>query len=201
MAEAGLQVIKLKDCDPHFMNEVIAAGGKNVQLCYQCGTCSGGCPVAHLMDYPPRTVMRMVQLGMKEQVLKSGTLWVCASCNTCTTRCPRGVEIAKVMGALKSLAIKEGVAAKNPLGPVFYKSFLDSTGTFGRVFEPKLMLDVHLKGDGSIAQGIKGLLKEAPFGLRLAMRGRVALLPEAISHREQMKKIYENISKMEGLHE
>jgi heterodisulfide reductase subunit C len=193
-----MEPVRLKEMDPHFMEEVIAAGGKNVQLCYQCGTCTGGCPTAYKMDHPPRKIIRMIQLGMKKRVLESATIWVCASCNTCTTRCPRGVEIAHVMGALKSIAIREGVKPQNPKGPVFYRSFVEGTEAFGRIFEPKLMLDVHLKGDPSLAEAFRCLIKEAPFGLQMARRGRIALMPERIRGREQMRKIYENVKRMEA---
>ncbi len=72
--EVELETIRLKDCDPNFTKDVIEAGGKKANLCFQCGTCTAGCPTVYSMDYTPRQIMRMVNLGMKEQVLKSDTI-------------------------------------------------------------------------------------------------------------------------------
>ncbi len=66
MAQVAPQTIKLKDCDPNFVNEVISAGGKNAHICFQCGTCTAGCPTVYAMDYTPRQILRMVNLGMRD---------------------------------------------------------------------------------------------------------------------------------------
>jgi ferredoxin len=93
-----------------FIREVEELSGENINSCYQCGKCTAGCPVALEMDYTPRQIIRMVQLGMKEEVLKCSTIWLCASCVTCTARCPREVDLAKIMDALRILARREGFA-------------------------------------------------------------------------------------------
>ena len=86
-----------------------AESGLNIQDCYQCQKCSAGCPVAFAMDYKPNQVMQMVLLGMKERVLSCKTIWVCASCYTCSTRCPNDIDIAGVMDWLRQSALREGV--------------------------------------------------------------------------------------------
>jgi heterodisulfide reductase subunit C len=63
--------------------------GVNITDCYQCGKCSAGCPVAFAMDKTPRQIIRLLQLGFLEEALKSRTIWLCATCQTCSTRCPR----------------------------------------------------------------------------------------------------------------
>lgn len=183
--------IRLTECDPNFVHEVAEAGGKNVQLCFQCGTCSGGCPTAYVMDYTPRQIIGMVNLGMRNEVLKSDTIWVCSSCYTCMTRCPRGVEITKVMAALKSIAIKSGIETKNKKAPAFYKTFVEVAGAYGRLFELMLFLKFALKAEDSLTGSVARLLKDAPFGLELAKKGKLAFMPSKVKNMQQIKKIYE----------
>ncbi len=77
--------------------------------CFQCGTCTSDCPIARFSDvYRPRQIIRMAQLGMKDRVLNSDTLWLCAACFTCTDRCPQDVEVANVIRVLRNLAAEEG---------------------------------------------------------------------------------------------
>ncbi len=82
--------------------------GQNTYACYQCGKCSAGCLFAAYMDALPNQVIRLVQLG-DEAVLKLQAPWVCAACLACAVRCPKGVDIAKVMEALRALALRRGV--------------------------------------------------------------------------------------------
>src|SRR5512139_1225889 len=97
--------------------------GLNVQDCYQCQKCSAGCPVVFAMDYKPNQVMQMVSLGMKDRLLSSRTIWVCASCYTCSTRCPNDIDIAKVMDSLRQTALKEGVAPAERDVSLFHAAF------------------------------------------------------------------------------
>ncbi len=97
-----------------------------VQDCYQCQKCSAGCPVAFAMDYKPNQIMQMVSLGMKERVLSCKTIWVCASCYTCSTRCPNDIDIAKVMDWLRQTAIREGVPPAEKEVALFHSTFLES---------------------------------------------------------------------------
>lgn len=192
-----LETIKLKDCDPNFAKEVIEAGGKKANVCFQCGTCTAGCPTVYTMDYTPRQIMRMVNLGMRDEVLKSGTIWVCASCFTCQSRCPRGVEITAVMSALKSIAIKEGIDVADKKGPIFHNAFIDDILSRGRIFEAGFMLKFMTKSEGSIPGVVKALANEATLGMEMVRRGKMAFLPHKIRKPEQLKIILKNIAKME----
>ena len=192
-----IETIKLKDCDPNFAKEIIDAGGKKANVCFQCGTCTAGCPTVYAMDYTPRQIMRMVNLGMRDEVLKSGTIWVCASCFTCQSRCPRGVEITSVMGALKNIAIREGIEPQNKKGPAFYNSFLEVAMDHGRVYELELMLKFAGRSEGSLPGALKSLTNDIPLGMGLVKKGKMAFLPHSFKRPEQLKIIYDNIRKME----
>lgn len=80
-----------------------------IRRCIQCGTCSTSCPTAFAMDYTPRQVWRLLQLGFVEQVLNSKTFWLCTVCGACQVRCRRGIDIKDEMVALKEWAIREGI--------------------------------------------------------------------------------------------
>ncbi len=192
-------IIKLKNCDPNLVNEVIEAGGTNAQMCFSCGTCTGGCPAIYAMDYTPRQIIRMVDLGIKDKIFKSNTIWICAGCHTCSLRCPRGVEVSKVMSALKSIAIKHGYGADDdPSGPAWYKSFSEVTMRYGRIFEPELMLLFNIKKSKNPIELIRSMLKDAPLGIKMLKKGKLSLLPEKIKGKSHMKIIYENIKRIKA---
>jgi len=88
--------------------------GQNVLACYQCGKCSAGCPMISLMDLLPNQIIRLIQLGQFGDVLNSKTIWMCASCFTCTARCPKGVDLAKVMEALRLLLLRKSTNYVEP---------------------------------------------------------------------------------------
>jgi heterodisulfide reductase subunit C len=92
-----------------FVRQIEEISGQDLLACNQCGKCSAGCPVVAAMDLLPSQVIRMAQLGM-EEVLESNTIWICASCLTCVARCPKGVDLPRLMEALRQIALRQGVA-------------------------------------------------------------------------------------------
>jgi len=105
------RTIKMVDLDPEFKREISKVPGiEKIKLCFQCGTCTADCPIARFSEiYSPRKIMRMTQLGMKDRLLSSESLWLCAACFTCVDHCPQGVDIAGVVRTLRNMAVKEGV--------------------------------------------------------------------------------------------
>ena len=96
--------------DPSFKYEVMKEhDGETLKVCFQCGSCTSSCPTARFStSYRPRTILRMAQLGLRQKVLQSPTLWLCTACFTCTDRCPQDVEVASVLRVLRNLAVKKG---------------------------------------------------------------------------------------------
>ena len=91
-----------------FLNKIRDLSGQAITLCDQCGICSGSCPMVSEMDLTPSLMMRMVQLGLKD-VLESKVMWLCASCFTCTVRCPRGLDLSKVAEALRQVKLRQAL--------------------------------------------------------------------------------------------
>lgn len=91
------------------ISEIHAISGVDVRACYQCGKCTAGCPMASTMDLMPNQILRLLQLGEHEAVLKSRTIWQCAACLTCAARCPKDVDPARVMDALRTLLMRRGL--------------------------------------------------------------------------------------------
>jgi heterodisulfide reductase subunit C2 len=92
-----------------FIDKVVKLSGQNIYRCFQCGTCGGACPMSAEMETLPRQIMRMAQFGMEEAVRECKTFWTCASCHTCTVNCPRGIDMARVMEAIRLLTLRKNI--------------------------------------------------------------------------------------------
>ncbi len=164
-----------------FFNEVREKSGQPIDLCYQCQKCASGCIATGFADYYPNEIIRLVQLGQKERVLNSSSIWICSSCGMCGARCPNGINIAEVMDALKEMAIAAGtVQEKNVL--LFHNTFLNSARTFGRVHEASMMGFYKIKsGD---------LMSDMDFGMDMLKKGKLPLLPHRVKARGKIKNIF-----------
>jgi len=170
--------------DTGFLAEVASIpGGEGVYQCIQCGTCTGSCPNANEMQYSPRKIIAMVRAGMRKEVLSSDTMWYCASCYLCTERCPRGVPVTELMYGLKQLAYRSGFRSGPTAEPVMNRAFVDLINRNGRVHEVSLMLRYYLQSKPL------AILKMAPIGLKMFLRGRMPLRPHAIEGTEQLSAI------------
>ena len=89
-----------------FIDKVEALSKQELLACYQCGKCSAGCPMAKYMDILPHQIIRFAQLGLKDELMNSEAIWMCVSCLTCNTRCPKGVHIAEVIEAIRQVRLR-----------------------------------------------------------------------------------------------
>lgn len=100
-------IISQKKIRDAFVAKVEELSGQKILACYQCGKCSAGCPAISEMDILPNQVIRYIQLGFKDELLKSKSFWACASCLTCNARCPKGIKIAEVMEAVRQISLRK----------------------------------------------------------------------------------------------
>lgn len=164
-----------------------------VDACYQCKKCSSGCPLTFAMDLLPDQVIRLALLGQEDLVLKAATPWVCSSCETCTTRCPNGIDIAGVMDWLKEEALRRGYAVPQPAVSRFHQSFLETVRLGGgRLSEPLLLGLYALRGGNTLEKLKSGELKEELLlGWELARRGRLKpKLPKKLKGAKEIARLF-----------
>jgi len=185
-----LNVSQVLEANRGFIAHVEEESGQNVNKCYQCVKCSGGCPLAFYMDFPPSLIMRMLQNGMKDEVLNSRTIWTCASCSTCTTRCPRNIDVAKVMDTLRIMARRKGITEQGKFANTFNNLFLFTVKNFGRLYEAGLLGGMNMKTGRP--------LNSFEFVFPMLTRGKVKFLPHTIKGTGEMKRIFANVQRMEA---
>ncbi len=183
-AEPGILPKTEKELRRAFLKEVERIpGGELLNRCIQCGTCSGSCPVSYAMDYSPRQVIAMFRAGDVETLLRSRTIWICASCYQCTARCPAGIQVTDLLYALKRIAIDKQILPSNFPVYALSETFADMVRRYGRNFETGLLLRFYLKTEPT------RLLGKAGDGLALMRRGRMPLKPSRIRGIEGLRRI------------
>ena len=154
--------IKASEIDPKFKYELQKLhGSEKILSCFQCGTCTSDCPVARFSNnYRPRTLIHMAQLGLKDRVLNSDTLWLCAACFTCTDRCPQNIEVASVIRVFRNLAAEKGCV------PQVFKDQAQSLTETGYAYK---IPELRIKKRES--QGLPPLPKGNPESVRKVLKG------------------------------
>jgi len=166
-----------------FREEVMETqGGRLVMQCYQCGTCSGSCPVIDEMDYGPKRIVYMIQHNMADEVLASADMWRCVSCYSCMNRCPRGIEITDLMADLRRMALDKGYAHDKEAE--FGQAFAETIRMHGRMFETETITRYYAR-----VLDVAGLAEMIPLGLRMLMKGKLPFVPERIENPDEMEKI------------
>jgi len=201
--------IKTWELDQNFKNEIQnELGGEHLTACYQCSTCTLGCPITEIVpSYNPRRIIQMSLLGMRKEVLSNPDLWICAICQTCTARCPQDVVVGDVLAVIRRIAEKEAEAGNIKIEsprPLFEKAFLKTVEKNGRLYDIGLAMDYYPKKEGSFVAGQKAMMKDyMGFGMRMFFKGKMGplgghgllkgMLASKIKQRDVMKKIFEKV--------
>lgn len=167
-----------------FLDEVDRIpGGDRIRRCIQCGTCSGSCPVSYAMDIQPRELVGLFRAGDLDSIMRSRTIWICASCYSCTVRCPAGIKVTDLIYALKRMAIADGVGGPGKAISPLAKNFVKIVKRTGRNHELELMAR-YLLGRAPLR-----VLSMVPLGWKLIRTGRLALWPKKINGIDGLQKI------------
>jgi heterodisulfide reductase subunit C len=170
-------------------SEIISESETNLFSCYQCNKCTAGCPVAYEMDYTPAQIIQAIRLEQLDMVLSSKTIWLCSSCETCSTRCPQGVDIAAIMDACRIMATRKGIKARVPAISSCFELMLNNMRFFGRIYEVGLIFALKLK-TGEYT-------KDIDLGRKMFLKGKLKLLPEKPTTYRKVRKIFDKIREIE----
>lgn len=168
--------------------QVEELSGEKVKKCYQCGKCTAGCPVAFAMDNPPRQILRLLQVGLIKEALESNSVWICASCQTCYARCPRGVNIPRVMEAVRIMAKNKGIMPEKNI-KLFEDLFLKSVENNGRVHEMGLIVMYNLMSMQPF--------KDVTLAPKLFLDGKISPFPHKVKNPSEIKKLFERVREKE----
>ncbi|NOX90746.1 MAG: heterodisulfide reductase [Calditrichaeota bacterium] len=171
------------ELDPSFTKWVSTVpGGERIRECFQCGTCSSICPLSVYMDISPRRLIAMADAGFKEEVLSSFTIWLCASCYSCSVNCPKDIKITDIMYGLKRRAIEEGIFPSRHFAiPILAKAFANMVRKNGRATESRLVVSLAWR------VSLFRLLNMAPLGIKLLLRGRLSFKKEKIQNKQEIQ--------------
>lgn len=154
----------------------------DVKSCFQCTRCAAGCPIGDFFDLSVMEIVRLASYGVEERLLNAKTIWLCAACETCATRCPNEIEIAELMDVLRELAIRKNITPAEPRVPLFHQSFLKTVEKRGRVWELGMVAEYKMKsGD---------FTSDAGLGMKMFSKGKLKLLPPSIRDRQAVKEIF-----------
>ena len=173
-----------------FRRKVEALSGQNLSDCYQCGKCSGSCPVEPDVEVSPNRLLRMVQLGMEDEALSSDSIWHCAACGTCNGRCPMGIDIVRIKDALRKLTKKMHYGRSSLEAWTFYEAFLDCVRNSGRLSEIGLMGAYNINSGRLLTN-----VRKAPWFI---MRNKLGLSPHTIKRIDRLQRVFDRIEEIEG---
>lgn len=171
-----------KKVKPHFSDDIMGKSKQNISLCYQCKKCAAGCPVSGLMQHRNYEVLRLIQLDQKDSVLKSNSPWMCISCKACSSRCPNGIDTAKIMDVLKEEVLASGAVIPEKKIAVFHNAFLETIEQFGRAFELGFI--------GTYKRKTGSFFQDMVLGLKMMKRNKLNFLPHRIKRVGEVKAIF-----------
>ncbi len=161
-------------------NEILTVIDSNIHYCYQCGRCTASCPLSDVYEYQPNEVIRLIYLNRIDSILNANSVYLCLSCEICSSRCPQEVKIAAIMNHLRvrSWQIRR---FRLPLIRNFYKIFLRIIGRLGRSFEPLLIFSLNITN--------KRFFNDFDIALKILKKRKIKIIPEIIKNRGEVSKI------------
>jgi heterodisulfide reductase subunit C len=168
-----------------FAQEVTARSGQNISLCYQCYKCGAGCTVSRYAEYRPNSIIRLIQYGKKEEVLKSHMIWLCVSCMTCGVRCPNNIDMSAVMDTLREMSQEAGFQYQAERTVVIlHQEFVRNVSMWGRLHEVTFFIPHMVRSLDLFGNLVQGLL--------LIMRNKLPFIPKQIKSIDEIWRLYKN---------
>ena len=164
--------------------------GVDVSSCLQCKKCTNGCPVTGMTQVPPSEIIRRIQLNIGQHIFDSDLIWMCASCETCFSRCPMQIDMASVMDALRTMSVSKKAATQKGNVPLFNKSFLKTVRMFGRTYDIGMIAAYKL--------GTSSYLQDADKFPMMLKKGKIALLPTLKADKTYVKRIFDKVKNKEN---
>lgn len=181
MSTVSENIITIEETDSDFCARIADHSGVTLGSCWHCNSCAGGCPFDWAMDFHPNQIIRMVQLGMKQEVLRSSTIWICVGCHTCAVQCPNAIDIAAVMDALREAAVAENIITEPDIHN-FHKQVIGSIERYGRTHKLEIMLRYKLQK--------RDWLQDMDVGLKMLTKRKLELMPSKVEDLKNVKKIF-----------
>ena len=180
--KSPIQFTDISRRNQSFVEEVNRRSGENINLCWHCQACAGGCPFVSAMDYPPNRVIRLAQLGLRREALESSGIWICVGCNTCSVQCPNAIDIPAVNDALRQMAMEEGVQIAEPNILAFHQEVLNSIERYGRTHKFEIMLRYKLRR--------RDWFTDSTVGLKMFAKRKLELLPSRSKDMKTIKGLF-----------
>lgn len=173
-----------KNVASHRLLQVLKSrAGVNLAECFQCQKCSAGCTIADDTDLLPHALIKMVQVGREDDVLRSSHIWLCVSCETCSTRCPNQIDLCGIIDTLRQIAMEQGIEPAEPEVTTFHQAVLETVKRHGRMYELGMIARLKLRTGN--------YFKDAGMGIDLIRRGKISFFPSNVKGKDEVAALFD----------
>lgn len=166
-----------------------ASTGVDVTACNQCEECTSSCPSAYIMRMKPHELMRATQLGLSEEIYWSGAIWDCLSCETCNTRCPKGIDVLRIIDGLRERSKDFEYYNPSPAAPALHRIFMGMVKRYGKAYPLGLVLLSNLR--------MLTPFKDIDLASPMLLKRKLKLLPGKSLGTKELRRVVARIRKME----
>jgi heterodisulfide reductase subunit C len=182
--------MRLDEVDDSLRKEIFENCGIDVEMCLECGKCSGGCSNGHIFDYTPRKIVQLVKFNSTKTLMNMDALWVCLACHLCVDRCPSSIDTPRIIDYMRAKAYRREETASRPHVKLFYELMLNSVRKKGRISELQLGLKFNWK--------TRQYMKDADLGMKMLLKGKLSLLSPGVRKRDEVRRLFQSSQVKQG---